>query len=75
LPPADLLGAVRALPAAGELPFPWEVWALIGLVRHRRRQVWVGEVVTTRLSSSLGWCSSSMKVGGERLVEQQRVLL
>jgi hypothetical protein len=39
---------VRALPAAGALPPPWESWALIGLVRHRQRQLWVGEVVTTR---------------------------
>src|SRR4051812_29391440 len=52
-PPADLPAAVRALPAAGELPPPWETWALIGLVRHRHRQLWVGEVVTTRLNGSL----------------------
>jgi hypothetical protein len=49
-PPADLLSAVEALPAPGTLPSPWETWALFALVRHRRRQLWVGEVITYRLS-------------------------
>jgi hypothetical protein len=52
-PPADLHAAIEALPAAGALPSPWETWTLIGLVRHRRRQLWVGEVITTRLNGSM----------------------
>src|SRR5687768_1553581 len=52
-PPTDLHAALRDLPAAGELPSPWETWALIGLVRHRQRQLWVGEVVVTRLNGCL----------------------
>ena len=48
-PPVDLSQAIRALPAVGLLPSPWVTWTLIGLVRHRRRQLWVGEVVATRL--------------------------
>jgi hypothetical protein len=52
-PPEDLAAAVRSLPDAGHLPSPWETWTLIGLVRHRERQLWVGEVVTTRLHGSL----------------------
>src|SRR4051812_3923281 len=52
-PPGDLAVAVRALPDAGELPSPWDTWALVGLVRHRERQLWLGEVVATRLNGSL----------------------
>src|SRR5262249_52190573 len=42
-----------ALPEAGRLPLPWTTWTLIGLVRHRRRQLWVAEVVTDRLGGDL----------------------
>jgi hypothetical protein len=52
-PPEDLAGALVSLPDAGRLPSPWTTWALIGLVRHRRRQLWVGEVVTERLGGNL----------------------
>jgi hypothetical protein len=52
-PPSDLAGALAALPAVGSLPSPWEVWTLIGLVRHRRRQQWVGRVVTDLLGGHL----------------------
>jgi hypothetical protein len=52
-PPTDLAIAMQALPAVGLLPSPWETWVLIGLVRHRVRQLWVGEVVTSRLGGSL----------------------
>ena len=40
---------LHALPPVGHRPSPWTTWKLIGLVRHRRRQLWVGEVVATRL--------------------------
>jgi hypothetical protein len=52
-PPVDLAGAVAALPDVGSLPSRWEVWTLIGLVRHRRRQQWVGRVVTDLLGGHL----------------------
>ncbi len=32
-PPPNLTEAVKALPAVGSLPSPWEVWVLIGLIR------------------------------------------
>lgn len=48
-PPADPATFVRDRPAVGELPPPWETWALFGLVRHRDRQEWVAEVIRTRL--------------------------
>src|SRR5262245_58737115 len=47
--PGDLAAFVERLPAAGELPSPWETWTLIGLVRHRDRQNWVAEIIRTRL--------------------------
>jgi hypothetical protein len=52
-PYGDLMGAVHALPAVGHRPSPWTTWTLIGLVRHRRRQFWVAEVVAT----TAGWQS------------------
>jgi hypothetical protein len=51
-PPSDLIAALTTLPAAG-LPSPWETWALIGLARHRRRRLRVGEVISTRLGGNL----------------------
>jgi hypothetical protein len=48
-PPADLAAFIHARPDSGVLPSPWETWVLFGLVRHRRRQLWVGEVIRTRL--------------------------
>jgi hypothetical protein len=51
--PLDLATALEALPAVGRLPSPWETWTLIGLIRHRRRQLWVGDVITARLGADL----------------------
>jgi hypothetical protein len=51
--PIDLTAAVQALPAVGRLPSPWETWTLIGLVRHRQRQLWVGDIVRARLGTNL----------------------
>src|SRR5262245_1346713 len=51
--PADLATALAALPAVEDLPSPWETWTLIGLMRHRERQLWVGDVVTSRLQGNL----------------------
>jgi hypothetical protein len=47
--PSDLGSALRRLPEAGSLPSPWETWTLIGLARHRERQLWVADIVHTRL--------------------------
>ncbi len=35
------------------LPSPWLAWLLLGLFRHRRRQQWVADIVTTRLDGDL----------------------
>jgi hypothetical protein len=42
-------GDIADLPEPGSLPSPWETWALIGLARHRRRQLWVTEIIRSRL--------------------------
>ena len=52
-PPGDLATAIGALPEVGCLPSPWLTWTLIGLVRHRRRQLWVAEIVATKLGGHL----------------------
>jgi hypothetical protein len=48
-PPQDLAEYLRQCPQPGALPSPWETWTLIGLVRHRGRQLWVADVIRTRL--------------------------
>lgn len=53
LVPADLSRALAALAATDELPSPWVTWTLIGLARHLRRQLWVGEIVVERLGTDL----------------------
>jgi hypothetical protein len=47
--PTDLLSAIRGLPDAGVLAAPWQTWVLIGLVRHRERQLWVADIIRNRL--------------------------
>jgi hypothetical protein len=47
--PAGIASSLQALPDPRALPSPWETWALIGLVRHRERQLWVAEIIRTRL--------------------------
>lgn len=47
--PSDLHSAIRSLPDPDALPSPWETWTLIGLVRHRERQLWVADIIRTRL--------------------------
>jgi hypothetical protein len=49
LVPTDIVTFLRALPDPSALPSPWETWTLIGLVRHRERQLWVETIVRTRL--------------------------
>jgi hypothetical protein len=41
------------LPEPGALPSPWETWTLIGLVRHRARQLWVADIIRNRLRGTL----------------------
>ena len=47
--PDGIASFLRALPEPGALLSPWETWTLIGLVRHRERQLWVAEIIRTRL--------------------------
>src|SRR4051794_20489515 len=58
--PADLVSFIRGLPAPGALPSPWEMWTLIGLVRHRERQLWVADIIRSRLRGS----PSDLAAGG-----------
>lgn len=46
---ADRPGDLRGLPDPGTLPSPWETWTLVGLARHRGRQLWVADLIRTRL--------------------------
>ncbi len=50
-PSSDLESALGTLPDAEYLPSPWVTWTLIGLSRHRRRQLWVAEIVEERLET------------------------
>lgn len=52
LAPVDLSSTLRGLPEPGTLPSPWETWTLIGLARHRERQLWVADIIRTRLRGS-----------------------
>src|SRR5579883_2543516 len=69
-PPHDLAAFVRELPEPGALPSPWETWTLIGLVRHRERQLWVADVIRTRLGGNFGnlagFCSTGHPAGVPR---------
>src|ERR1043166_7868663 len=47
--PAALESALRSLPEPGSFPSPWETWTLIGLVRHRQRQIWVADIIRNQL--------------------------
>jgi len=51
--PADLVPLLRGLPEPGVLPSPWNTWTLIGLTRHHKRQLWVAEIIRTRLRGAL----------------------
>jgi hypothetical protein len=48
-PPTDILEFLKTRPAVTDLPSPWDTWTLIGLVRHRKRQYWVLDLIRTRL--------------------------
>ena len=52
-PPGDLVKFIQECPKPGEFPTPWESWTLIGLIRHRTRQLWVQEIIKTRLSGDI----------------------
>src|ERR1700746_1527380 len=47
--PRDLAALLQNLPGPRALPSPWQTWALIGLVRHRERQLWVADIIRNRL--------------------------
>jgi hypothetical protein len=68
--PDGLGGFLRGLPGPGALPSPWEAWALIGLVRHRERQLWVAEIVRGRLGGDLSALSALGALGHPEGVPQ-----
>jgi hypothetical protein len=43
--PCDVASFLQGLPDPGALPSPWQTWTLIGLVRHRERQLWVANII------------------------------
>src|SRR5215472_15998548 len=51
--PINIVSFLQRLPDPGTLPSPWETWALIGLLRHRDRQLWVAEIIRNRLQGAL----------------------
>jgi uncharacterized protein DUF6896 len=62
--PDDLVSALRRLPEPGVLPSPWDAWTLIGLVRHRERQLWVAELIRTRLQGAPADLAARGALGG-----------
>lgn len=46
------------LPSPGASPSPWLTWTLIALLRHRQRQLWVGQIMRERLDGDLGLIAS-----------------
>ena len=68
--PADLISAIRTLPEPGALPLPWETWTLIGLVRHRERQLWVADIIRTRLRGAPSDLAAVGSLGHPEGVEQ-----
>jgi hypothetical protein len=55
--------AFDGLAPPGLLPLPWQTWLLIGLFRHHRRQLWVGQIVTSRLGGNLDVLSTCGALG------------
>ena len=58
--PADLASSLQSLADPGSMPSPWETWTLIGLVRHRERQLWVADIIRQRLRGA----PSDLAAGG-----------
>lgn len=50
--PTEVAAILRTLPEPGSLPSPWETWTMIGLARHRGRQLWVADIISTRLQGA-----------------------
>lgn len=50
--PQNLERYLSDLPIPDNLPSAWAAWTLITLVRHRKRQYWVEEILRTRLGGS-----------------------
>ena len=69
--PANLGAFLCSLPEVGVLPSPWEAWTLIALVRHRDRQLWVAEIVETRLRGDLSELGSIGGLGHPEKVPQR----
>lgn len=62
--PDDLVSALRRLPEPGMLPSPWDAWTLIGLVRHHKRQLWVADIIRTRLQGAPADLAAMGALGG-----------
>lgn len=62
--PTDLVSALRGLPEPGVLQSPWEAWTLIGLARHHDRQLWVAEIIRTRLQGAPADLAARGALGG-----------
>jgi hypothetical protein len=69
-PPPDLTAFLERLPEPGALPSPWETWTLIGLVRHRERQLWVADIMRTRLRGDPSALAALGALGHPEGVEQ-----
>lgn len=67
--------AAATLPSDSRSGFsPWALWLLNGLVRHRKRQLWVADIVQTKLSGepeligAAGWMGHPEEVPGQGVV-------
>jgi hypothetical protein len=74
LAPADLPKSLHRLPDAGDLPTPWETWTLIGLVRHRKRQYWVRNIINTHLSGDSATLARMGSMGYPEGVKQSGIV-
>ena len=68
--PGDIVSFLQSLPDPGTLPSPWETWTLIGLVRHRDRQLWVADIIRNRLRGTLADLAAMGAVGHPEGVPQ-----
>jgi hypothetical protein len=51
--PAELISSLGRLPEPSAMPSPWETWPLVGLFRHRKRQLGVADIIRNRLHGIL----------------------
>ena len=68
--PDGIASFLKGLPNPGALPSPWETWTLIGLVRHRERQLWVADIIRRRLRGDPSDLAAMGALGHPTDVEQ-----